>query len=100
MARDIIKEQWIDEVIGSTEGIQRAKPAGDFFEKVTQGLSRPAKSNVYGFPVKQWAAAAILLLALNVGSVVYFTSQKRKAAMQSVNNPFTIDMPTVTTYNY
>lgn len=100
MARDIIsKEEWIDEVIGSVKGIQRAKPGADFFDKVSAGLSRPAKRKVFELPVKQWAAAAVILLALNICSVIYFTHESRRAAVPAVNNPFAI-IQVETTYNY
>ncbi len=57
----------------------RAQPSRDLFEKVTSGLNaQGVRFKIISFPIKKWAAAAILLLALNIGSVIYYTSQNTK----------------------
>ena len=53
-------------------------------------------------PVKQWAAVAILLLALNVGSVIWYTTNERNGTAETAagGNPFAAQMQSVSTYNY
>ena|SRR5579872_1450764 len=99
MENNTNKEKWIDEVLNSAQGIKRAQPGADLYEKITDKLSR-SQSVAVSFPVKQWAAAAILLLALNVGSVIYFDRQENSAASVTTGNPIASEIQTVTTYNY
>ena len=67
--------------------------------KSLQKLGSPQKVKPIAMPVKQWAAAAVLLLALNIGSVLYFTSYRTNAA-PGMGNPLMAEMPSVSTYNY
>jgi hypothetical protein len=98
MVHNTDKENWINEVLGSTQGMKRAAPGADLFEKITARLANPSSVRATPLPIKQWAAAAILLLALNIGSVVYFTSQKKTT--DSSKNPFAAAMQEESTYNY
>ena len=98
MAHNTDKENWINEVLQSTQGMNRATPKADLFERITAGMANPSSVKATRLPVKQWAAAAIILLALNIGSVVYFTSQKK--TNDSAKNPFAAAMQVESTYNY
>lgn len=92
------KEQWIDEVLNSTRGMAKATPGEGLFDGVIGRLNN--RNDKYLFvPLRQWAVAAVLLLALNIGSVVYYTVQNKKAARTSVN-PLAGEMQLETTYNY
>ena len=99
MEHNANKEKWIDEVMSSTRDMQRALPGADLYEQITAKLARP-QAVANPFPVKQWAAAAILLLALNVGSVVYFASHDKKVATTPSENPIASEIQLETTYNY
>ena len=99
MENNTNKKKWIDEVLNSTAGMKRAQPGAHLYEQITAKLGRPQPVTV-SFPVKRWAAAAILLLALNVGSVVYFDSQKKKISSADSGNPLASQIEVETTYNY
>lgn len=95
-----MKEKWIDDVMGSLEGMSKAQPREDLYEGIMTRLSGP---NIRTRPLlpKQWAAAAILLLALNVGSVVYFSERQHKTGAKSTDtNPFAMEIQSESTYNY
>jgi hypothetical protein len=88
MTNNTDKEKWIDEVMSSTAGMSRANPDTDLFNRISSKLNVPQVVKSTPLPVKQWAAAAILLLALNVGSILYYRNQHTHAEA------------TETTYNY
>ena len=100
MKNKITKEQWVDEVMSSLEGISAAQPSDDLFERITSNLSRSATVKVMRLYPKQWAAAAVLLLALNIGSVVYFESHQSKSGTPMTSNPFAAEIQSESTYNY
>ena len=100
MANNMHKEEWIDAVMKSTHGMSRAQPPTDLFEKITSKLNGRETVKIISMPVKQWAAAAILLLALNIGSVVYFTSQNNKSRVSNTTNSLAAELQLGSTYNY
>jgi negative regulator of sigma E activity len=89
------KDQWIDEALNSTNGMRKAQPGNGLYDKVIGNLSRPAVRK----QVTRWAAAAILLLALNIGSVLY-NKNRNSSTPQSSENPIAAEMQAETTYNY
>ena len=97
MENNIGKEQWIDEAMNSTNGMRKAQPGNGLYDKVMGSLSRPVIRN--HVPVNKWAAAAILLLALNIGSVLYYKNRNSNT-IQSSGNPIAAEMQAETTYNY
>ena len=99
MANNMQKEEWIDAVMNSTEGMARANPQMDLFEKITFKLNNQAV-RIISIPMKQWAAAAILLLALNIGSVVYFAKQNKKTGVANTDSGLAAEMQLESTYNY
>jgi hypothetical protein len=99
MKNDKEKEKWVDEMMGSLEGLVPATPSADLFEKVMAQLNHPQTTKVIPLYPKQWAAAAILLLALNIGSVVYFNSERRHTRA-AAPNPFAAEIQSESTYNY
>lgn len=92
------KERWIEEVLGSTQGASRAQPAAGLYERVAAGLhTHPATAAV---PVRQWAAAAVILLGLNIGSVIWFTKQNNQVTVADTSNPLSTELNTASVYNY
>ena len=94
------KEQWITEVLNSAEGMAKARPAADLYEKVMRDLDNPQSPKIIRLPVKQWAAAAILLIALNVGSVIYFSQHNTGSERTNTANPLAAELQPGSTYNY
>jgi hypothetical protein len=73
-------ENWIATVFDSIRGMQRAKPDPGLFAKIEQQLYAPETSVI---PMRQWrlaAAAAVLLLVLNV---VTMHRYRQSAALSS-----------------
>jgi hypothetical protein len=91
------REKWIDEVLNSTEEMHRAMPPDDLYDKFISRLKEPDQVRPISFPLKQWAAAAVLLLALNIGSVVYFVGRDRQ---NNSVNPIAAALEMNSTYNY
>jgi len=61
------KGKWVDEVLQSLDGIQRAEPANDLFDKIMAKL--PEKKQSVIIPIKRlrWlVAAACLVIGLNI----------------------------------
>lgn len=94
------KEQWIDSVINSTDGMAKASPASSFYEGVINKLDNHRAVKTIAFPIKQWAAAAILLLALNIGSILYYTEHSKRSNAGENGNPLAAAMSSSSTYNY
>lgn len=91
------REQWINEALNSTQGMAKAKPGDGLYAHVMDRIGN--REDKYLFvPVRQWAVAALLLLALNIGTVVYYTLQNKRAARTA--SPLATEMQLETTYNY
>jgi len=95
------KEKWINEVMNSTADMQTALPPIGLYEKITLKLKEPGKARTIALPVTQWAAAAILLLTINIGSVIYSMEHNKKALRTATtSSPIAIEMQLESTYNY
>lgn len=60
------EETWIQEVLASTEGMQRAKPARDLLSSIEQRIQQTGAKIIPMRRLRMAAAAAILLLMMNV----------------------------------
>lgn len=61
------KEQWVEEIMNSLDGIESAEPRADLFEKITAQL--PADKVVEIIPLRRlrWVAvAACFIITLNI----------------------------------
>ena len=95
------KEKWINEVMNSTTDMQPALPPIDLYEKITLRLNKPEKVRTIALPVKQWAAAAILLLTINIGSIIYSMEHNKKTLKtNTTSSPIAIEMQLESIYNY
>ncbi len=80
------EEQWIDDTLNSINGMQRIPTSPFMFEKVSQRLrsaGRSEKSSVTLY-IKGVAAAALLLLLVNVASIIHSSRKTQTAPQQSV----------------
>ncbi len=93
-------EKWVNDVMNSTTGVQRAVPPDGLYEKISLSISNPKKTTIIPFPVKHWAAAAMFLLAVNIGSAIYAIGQGRKSQHMVVTNPIAAEIQLQSTYNY
>jgi hypothetical protein len=64
------KEQWMEDVFNSMKGSKRLQPSTDLFAKIENEIST---SKV--IPIFQWkyAAAAAIVIFVNITSVFYYT---------------------------
>lgn len=96
------KEQWINEVMGSAEGLQR--PAGNpfLYEKIKYKMER--RSEVAPTAGKKmawgWAMALVVLLAVNGVSIVNKISHEKRAQETAAINSLVPEMSTQTIYSY
>lgn len=96
------KEQWIDEVMNSVDGLQR--PAGNpfLYEKIKYKMERGSeaapiagKKMVWG-----WAMALAALLAVNGVSIVNKISHEKRAQEAAAISSLVPEMSTQTIYSY
>ncbi|MES2702568.1 MAG: hypothetical protein V4649_08015 [Bacteroidota bacterium] len=92
------KDKWIEEVLGSTQGMAKADAPAALYDTVMEALSRPRAVRGITLPVKQWAVAAVLLIAVNIASVVYFSTHSRPAGGD--DDMMVAQMVSESTYNY
>ena len=100
MENNINKEEWIDQVLESTRGMAKARLPHDLFEQITNKLSAPTKPKTVSIPARQWIAAAIILLAVNASSAIYYIRETKKTAAVVSSNPIALEIKTESTYNY
>ena len=98
MENNANKEIWINGVLESTSGMQRAMPRTGLYDRVMSGLNGQAKG--IPMPSKHWIAAAILLLIFNVGSIVYVMSQNKKTPSTAISATLFTEIQSTATYNY
>ena len=61
------QKQWVNDVFQSIEGIKRATPSVDLFDKINSKLPAKNKTKVISLKKLSWVAAvACFLIALNV----------------------------------
>ena len=94
------KELWINEVLGSTKGMVRPQPVPELYTGIMQKLNDSKEGIKVRMPLRQWAAAALLLLAVDAGSVVYYTSRSGKTNERNTGNSIAMEIVSTPTYNY
>jgi len=66
------KEKWMDEVLQSMEGSQRAKPKLELFSKIENQILAPQGKVIQFNQWKYAAAAAVLIFLVNTSALMYF----------------------------
>jgi hypothetical protein len=89
------RENWIDEVLNSTQGMQQAAAPADMADRAWQGIRTTAATRP-GL-LRAGIAAAIVLVALNIGSVMHYRHQK-SATDNKVPAQETIESTRIYTY--
>lgn len=97
MTNNTDKERWIEDVLNSTKGMRRASPGAALFAGIATENAMRLSAKARPIPGKLWAAAAAILLALNIGSVIYYNQHR---AVSNNQNPFAAAMQMETTYDY
>jgi len=77
------KEKWADEVLHSMDGLRRAKPADDLFDKILDKIAEKKQAVIIPIKRLRWlAAAACIVIGLNiyVFSIGMRSSQKENTS--------------------
>ena len=77
------KEKWADEVLHSMDGLRRAEPADDLFDKILDKIAEKKQAVIIPLKRLRWlAAAACLIIGLNiyVFSIGMRSSQKENTS--------------------
>ena len=71
------KEEWINEVLNSAKGIQKAEAPAFLFEKIVNKIEKNKQSETK--PLVKWAlaACALIFISINLFSVVKFSSDNK-----------------------
>ena len=67
------KEQWIDKVMGSLEGSNRAKPNPDLFSSIEDQINGSEGDTLRIAHVRMIAAAVAVLVVLNIGILMQYS---------------------------
>ena len=73
------KEQWIDEIMNSLDGLQRAKAPAGLQERVMKAIAKPKVIRLS--PQVSWSLAAglLLLISVNAFSLAHYNTERRTA---------------------
>lgn len=88
------KEHWAEEVFQSIEGMQRASPPDDLFEKINHRISEKNTRRTIPLRRLKWAAAAAcFLLILNGYALIrMFHQQVQSSTSGLYDTPFLSDL--------
>lgn len=75
------KEKWIEDVLTSMEGSQRALPSDSLFDRIESKVSENTQGKIIPLSLIRVAAAAIILLiAMNFLAMKHFRSVNTKSS--------------------
>ena len=97
------KERWINEVLGSTAGMQRIAGDSAMYEKVMNRMA--AETNIQGnevrwLGVKTVAAAAILLFIVNMASIYHYSHKVSNVQQNGIYQSVNEDISSLSEDNY
>ncbi len=79
------KEQWINEVFKSVEGMEKASPSAELFAKISKDLPVKREVKVISFTQLKWmAVAASLVVGINI---LVFTSSLKENETTAIQSP-------------
>lgn len=95
------KEKWINEVMSSTEGMQKAEPNPFLYSKIAFRMQQKEKqqdrfNKVF---IPRWVAVVILLVLVNCFSIIKMLNRQQQQHA-GANTHLLSEFNTETTYNY
>ncbi len=90
------KEQWMDEVFNSLEGMQRAQPDEKLFENIEKHLFAPETKVIPLYWIRTAVAAAVVVLSINLYGVYEYTQRSSSQVEQSNTDS---SYPLISSYN-
>lgn len=97
------KEEWINKVLSSTSGMQKAEPGPFLFEKISAEIQqrRKIESGGLAFFNGKWALGFIAaLVVINGLSVIIPLSRKSSEPRKEVVNAISQELGYSSSYNY
>ena len=91
------KEKWMEDVFQSMKGSQRTKPQPDLFVKIQNRIGVGDAKLVSRHQWKYTAAAAVLILFVNITALVYF-NQQHQVNYEDVADGNTYNQTLISTY--
>ena len=91
MASNTDKENWIDGIMGSLNGLQRPPADPAMHQKVMNRLKKQGPSG-YSKIITRVAVAAVLLLVVNIASLLHFSKTSAPATQQSITQVVNEDL--------
>ena len=76
------KEKWIDDVLSSTQGMSRARPDAVLFDRINAALELAQVKVIPMYYVKIAAAAAVILLAVNIFATINYPEQPSEQVIE------------------
>lgn len=94
------KEKWINEILDSTKGMQKAEPSSFLFEQVTERI-KSGKEMIRANPALKWglAASMLVIIIFNAISILKSNSGNDRANVGKVNSNES-QLNNATIYNY
>ncbi len=79
-------EKWVNEVMDSLTGIQRAPASPHMYDNVMRrvGQGKPGSGSSSSLVFKRVAAAAILLFVINLASIIHLSHKTKAVQHQGV----------------
>jgi hypothetical protein len=81
------QEEWIQQVMNSTTGIQKVNPSDDLYAKILEKLNVPIRVS----PYKVWLVAASLFLLLGINISVLYSKSKNTQKTDTVKSSYIIN---------
>ena len=102
MNRNMKQNEWVDAVMGSTKGMQRADANPYLYSKIITRLKEENKPvfEVRGLVVRRFAIAASIMIAVNIFSVVHLVSNSSNGAKEQGYSALSSELGLTNTYNY
>lgn len=80
------KEQWKDKVMGSLEGIQRAKPSPDLFDKIISEIDTHEPKSIPKMNLAIIILGILLLLLLNLFAINQYRTNITPTDSENIEN--------------
>ena len=93
-------EEWIDQVLGSTEGMQRAQPSPELLDRIEQTLTDQRAEKISATHWWLAAAAAIILLVINLFATRELLQAEGLQAFEKQAQVGNFQEPLLSDYNF
>jgi len=97
----MIKEEWINNIIGATSGIKEVEVNPFLFQKILNKINQPEIAPVLSFRYKMnWAFAISFVILLNFSSMLFYKSLVQKKNQDINIDALSKEINPTTNFNY